>query len=201
MKKIIEELFRLQASSFKLQAKTILGLVFVSCCLLQFAACGYSTKAGNMPAGIKTIYVKPFVNKIDITNEVTTVEQYRSYRPLLEVDITKKVIDRFNLDGSLKIAKKDSQDWLLEGELVEYRRDPLKYSDVDDETVTEYRINLVVNLALYDRNNKLIWSEQRFTGQTDYYTQGAYAKSESAAIDDAVTDLSRRIVERVVENW
>jgi hypothetical protein len=187
-----------------LQAKNIrkifLGLVLAACSL-QLAACGYSTKAGNMPAGIKTIYVMPFTNKIDITNEVTTLEKYRSYRPLLEVDITKKTIDRFNLDGSLKIGKRDSQDWLLKGELVEYRRDPLKYSDIDDETVTEYRINLIVNLFLYDRDNKLLWSEQRFTGQTDYYTQGAYAKSESTAIDDAVTDLSRRIVERVVENW
>jgi hypothetical protein len=175
--------------------------LMLAACSLQFIGCGYSTKGGYLPAGIKSIYVKPFVNKIDISNEITTTNKYRSYRPLLEIDITNKLVERFRLDGTLKIAKLDSQDWFLEGELVEFRKDPLKYADSDEETVTEYRINLMVNLILYDKDNKIVWSENRFNGQTEYYTQGAYAKSESAAIDDAITDLARRIVERVVENW
>lgn len=188
--------FRLQVNNFKL---IILRFALVACAL-QFVGCGYSAAGAYLPAGIKTIYVKPFVNKIDITSEITTLNKYQSYRPLLEVDITKKLIDRFILGSALKIAKIDSADWIIEGGLIEFRRDPLKYAD-DDETVLEYRINIVVSLNLYNKENKLVWSEPGFIGNTTYFTQGTLAKSETTAVNDAVVDLARRIVERVVENW
>ncbi|MDP8259509.1 MAG: LptE family protein [Candidatus Gygaella obscura] len=174
-----------------------LAVVFMA---VNLSACGYSASGANLPAGIKTIHVSPFKNRIDITSEVTTFNRYRSYRPLLEVDIRNSVIDRFLLDGALKIDNSENADWILEGELVEFRKDALKYGS-DDETVREYRINIVVNLSLFDREGRIIWGEPGFTGDTTYFTQGANAKSEVTAIDDALTDLARRIVERVVEDW
>jgi hypothetical protein len=68
--------------------------------------------------------------------------------------------------------------------------------------VEEYRLNLVVNLKLWDnKENKLVWQENRFTGETTYFTMGPQAKSEDSAMNDALTDLARRIVERTVEQW
>jgi len=40
-----------------------------------------------------------------------------------------------------------------------------------------------------------------FTGNTSYFTTGTQAKSEATAVNDALTDLARRIVERTVEQW
>ena len=83
---------------------------------------------------------------------------------------------------------------------MEFRQDPLRYTDNDE--VEEYRINLVVNISLWDKKeNKLIWGENNFTGDTTYFTRGSLAKSEDTAINDAIKDLSRRIVERTVEQW
>ena len=91
-------------------------------------------------------------------------------------------------------------DLALKGELVEFRRDALRYTNNDE--VDEYRINIVVNLSLWDKkNDKLSWEEKNFTGSATYFVTGAQAKSEEQAVQDAIKDLSRRIVERVVEQW
>jgi len=91
----------------------------------------------------------------------------------------------------------DTADLELKGELVEFRRDPLRYSDNDE--IDEYRLSLVVNLYLRDKKeNKLLWEEKNFTGDTSYFPA---QKSEDAAIRAAFDDLARRIVARVVEEW
>ena len=163
------------------------------------AGCGYTTRS-MISNQFKTIYIAPFANKIDITRETDTAYKYKIYKPMLETDITKSVINKFLFDGNLRPIEKESADLVLKGELVEFRRDPLRYTDLDE--VEEYRINLVVNISLWDnRENKLIWEEKNFTGDTTYFTRGQTAKSEDTAISDAISDLARRIVERAVEQW
>jgi hypothetical protein len=148
----------------------------------------------------KTIYISPFLNKVDITNEAYTADKYRLYRPMLETDITKAVTNKYLQDGNLKPLKQEAADLTLRGELVEFRKDPIRYGD--NNAVSEYRISLMVNLKLWDnKENKLEWEENNFTGESTYFTSGTQAKSESAAITDAITDLARRIVERTVEQW
>lgn len=172
----------------------ILGILFFS-----FSGCGYTTR--SMISGkYKSIYVTPFVNKIDITDESYIGSKYKVYRPLLETDITKAVNNKYLFDGNLKPVKKESADMVLKGELMDFRRDPLRYTDSDD--VAEYRLNLVVNISLWDnKEDKLIWEEKGFTGQFSYFPVGALATSESTAINNAIDDLARRIVERTVEQW
>ncbi len=119
---------------------------------------------------------------------------------MLETDITRSVINKFLFDGNVRPVAEDSADLILKGELVEFRRDPLRYTDNDE--VEEYRINLIANLSLWDRKeDKLVWEEKNFTGDAIYFVSGSQAKSEELAINDALDDLSRRIVERVVEQW
>jgi len=166
---------------------------------LQLAGCGYTTRS-MISNKFRTIYIASFVNKIDITKETDVGNKYKIYRPYLETDITRAVINKFLLDGNLKIAKEEAADLILRGELVEFRKDPLRYSDSDE--VEEYRVNLVVNLTLWDnKDDKLVWEEKNFTADTTYFTTGSSAKSEATAINDAVTDLAKRIVERTVEQW
>lgn len=174
-------------------------------CFLFFAAggCGYTTR--SMISGrFRTIYITPFVNKIDFTQETALANKYKVNRPLLESEITKAVIDKYVFDGNLRPQDKESADLVLRGELIEFRRDPLRYTESDE--VEEYRINIVVNISLWDtRENKVIWEEKGFTGDASYFTSFAAinpsGKTEEAAITDAVKDLSRRIVERTVEEW
>ena len=161
--------------------------------------CGYATKS-LLPSDQRYIYVEPFVNKINITSETSQTNSYRIYRPLLEADVTKAVVDRFIYDGNLKITNLDKADLVLSGQLINYNRQPLRYLSGDN--VEEYRLNVVVNIQVKStKTDELIWEENNFIGDTTYFTTGSLAKSEDTSITDAVKDLARRIVERTIEGW
>ncbi|TBR17643.1 hypothetical protein EPO66_02370 [bacterium] len=176
-----------------------LGVIFA----VISGGCGYTTRS-MISNKYRTIYITPFVNKIDITRDTDVANRYKINRPMIETDITKSVVNKYLFDGNLKPIKQEDADLTLKGEVVEFRRDPLRYTDNDD--IEEYRLNLVVNIQLWDnKENKLLWEENGFTGDTTYYTSfhavASEVKTESVAVNDAITDLSRRIVERSVEQW
>lgn len=173
----------------------------VICYLLiaLLSGCGYTTRS-MISNKFHTIYVTPFVNKIDITKEADAGSKYKLYRPMIETDITRHVSNRYLFDGNLKPSKEELADLVLKGEVVEFRKDPLRY--LDNDVVSEYRINLMVNISLWDKKeDKLLWQENNFTGDTTYFTQGSQTKSEDTAVNDALNDLARRVVERTVEEW
>jgi hypothetical protein len=167
--------------------------------VLAVSGCGYTTSS-LLPPRLKTIYVENFKNSINVTAEQSELRMYRGYKPGMEVEITKAVIDRFMFDGNLKVTPEEKADLILKSELVDYKRDSLRY-DANDN-VEEYRIKLVVNISLKEASSGMIlWTEKGFTGETTYRLSGSGAKNESAAIRDAVSDLARRIVERTIEAW
>jgi hypothetical protein len=160
--------------------------------------CGYTTRT-MLPDGIKSIQVEIFKNEIDITKEVSAKDKYEVYRPNLEIDLRNKIIDRIFLDGYLKVSSGHHADSILEGQIIEYRKDPLRYQNED---VTEYRISLVCNIRLISSSgSKVLFEEKNITGDTTYFTTGSLQKSETQALSDAMQDLARRIVNRIVENW
>lgn len=167
--------------------------------LVQICGCGYTTHS-LLPGGARSIYVANFVNKIDMAQETSDARMYLGYRHALEAEITKAVVDRFIYDGNLRVSKEEGADIALVGELIDFRREGLRYDKNDN--IEEYRIRLVVDIKLEDlRKKKILWKEKNFSGEATYRTTGSLAKSESSGIDDAVEDLSRRIVERTVEGW
>jgi len=152
-----------------------------------------------MPDNIRTIQIETFKNNIDITKEVSAKDKYEVYRPNLEVDLRDAVVNRIFLDGNLKMADRESADAVLEGQIVQYRKDPLRYQN---EVVQEYRISLVCDIKLINqKDSKVLFEEENITGDTTYFTTGALQKTETSALNDALLDLARRIVNRIVENW
>ena len=176
----------------------ILSLCILLCGLLAISGCGYTTRS-LITQEYQTIYVRPFVNKIDITSDTSVARGYKTYYPLLENDITRKIIDRFVLDGNLRLGKEDDADLILEGELTDYRKDALRYSSSDSDEVQEYRISIAVSIKLYNTANQtLLWQLNNFIGDTTYFPD---RKSESSAISEAVDDLARRVIDRVIDVW
>lgn len=159
------------------------------------AGCGYSTRS-LLPAHLKTLHIEPIKNEIDFT-----VEGQRSlYIPLLEVKLRNAIIDRYQFDGNLRIAEAGTADLVLKAELREYHRAELRATDSDE--TEEYRIYIVIDMALYDtRDNELRWEEKGFTGEATFFTTGPRVTSEDSAINEAIEDLARRIVERTIEDW
>lgn len=173
----------------------ILFLVFIS----LLSGCGYTTRSLLSPQ-FKSICVENFKNLVNITEEETDERMYRGYRPGMEIDVTKQVIDRFLFDGNLKVANIKDCDLILKGELIDFKKEALRYDRNDN--VEEYRVRLTVNIELVDaKTDKTIWKEKGFAGEATYRTTGSLAATESASVKDALSDLARRIVERTVEGW
>jgi hypothetical protein len=157
--------------------------------------CGYSARSA-LPANLRTIHVEPIKNKINYTDE----NRRNVYFPLMEVNARNAIIDRVLFDGNLRLTEPDMAAMILKGDLVGYERQPIRY-DVNEQ-VEEYRVYVVVNLELLDAKDNLpIWKEPGFTGEATYTVIGANASNEAAALAEAMTDLGRRVVERIVENW
>lgn len=170
-----------------------LGILAMTLCFVT--GCGYTT-GSVISSRFQTVYVAPFKNKIDYGSE----KEKNVYLPLMEVKVTNAVVDRFLFDGNLDIATEDRADIVLKGELLRYERSPLRYDDNDE--VQEYRIAITVNISLWEPGkSEPVWSEPYFMGDTTYYTSGSLVITEDAAVEKAITDLARRIVERTIEDW
>ena len=173
-------------------------MMSISCGLLS-AGCGYTTRTSLRP-GIRSVYVKPFANKIDMTNPSSSYQNFPVYVHAMEIDITNAVINQFQINGILRPADLPHADLSLEGDLVEFRQDALRFSNSDQ--IQQWRLNVVANVRAYDLSTKeKLWEENRITGDYIYITTGPNAESESSALQKAIQDLARRVVERTVEYW
>ena len=167
--------------------------------LFTFSGCGYTNKLLLAPGSDK-IFVETFKNKIDITKESSASQKYNVYRPFLETKATDAVINKIIYDGNFKVVDKDSADLIFQGEVVNFLRQPLRYSDAND--ILEYRLNIMVNFTLKDsRTGKIILEQKNLTADASYFLTGNSAKTEDSAVDTLLSDLAKRVVSRIVNRW
>jgi hypothetical protein len=161
--------------------------------ILVIAGCGYTT-GSLLPSKYKTIFVTPFKNSVGFQSHNI------DYVPQLEVKVRDAVVNRFLFEGHLRIGQEETSDLVLRGELKGFERQELRVTENED--VQEFRINIIADLELWDPvDQKVVWSEPNFAGEATYFVTGPQAKSETAAIDEAISDFAKRAVERVLEDW
>lgn len=167
--------------------------------ILFLTGCGY--RVGTiLPMNIKSIAVPTFKN--------STPE------PGVEIGVTNQVISQFQIDGTLKVVEEEDADVRLEGELLEYRREPLRYTGTDFKDVSEYRLRLITRLTLVDlKTGQPIWAKRVVEGETTYFVGGdslrdtertalgALTEQERSQIPTLEEDLAHDVVESVVEGW
>jgi len=176
--------------------KKYLAFILSAMFLISAAGCGYS-RTSLIASRYSTIYVEMFENKISFTQEAA---KRNLYFPLLEVDTHDAIVDRFLFDGNLRATKETSAELTLVGSLKSYRRVGLRFTDNDD--VEEYRVYITVGLELWNNETaQMLWEEVSFVGQATYFVSGSEATTEEEAVNRAVEDLARRVVERVIEDW
>ena len=171
--------------------------------LLGLNSCGYYTTRALSPKAPKAIYIEPFLNKIDVVSENSSSlsQRFRTYHPLMEKDLRSAVINRLVYDGGLRLGDKQAADLILKGELVDYRKDVLRYQN-NQEDAAEYRVSIVMGFKLFKKGEEnSLWAEPNFTADATYFTSGTQAITEAQALDLAVADLAKRLVERIVEDW
>lgn len=139
------------------------------------------------------------VNAINLSGEITDKEPFRVYRPGIEVDITNAIINRFIFDGNLKVSSPEKADLILKAELVDYRRDALRYSDSED--IQEYRLSVRLDVTVTETGKqKVLWRES-VVGDSSFFLSGPRAISEDEAAQKAVEDAARRAVDKTIEIW
>lgn len=173
--------------------KRSIALVFaVLVSFSTLSGCGYSTKM-VLPDYMQKVYVPNFENAIEINDRYTYVSG-------LEADITNAVIDRVLYDGSMTLVKEDEADVILKGRIKRYEQEGVRFNDTED--IQEYRLFVVVEFQLVRTDTgEVIIEEQNFTGDAEYFIEGANAVSERQAADSAIEDLAKNIVDRIVEDW
>lgn len=165
----------------------VMGLSFA-----LIAGCGYTSKT-VLPNDIQSIYVKTVLNKIPI-------DQMYSYQPGLEMDITNAIIQRFQVDGNLKIADESRADAVLSANLTAYEQEGVRFNAL--EGVAEYRLFIVLDLTLTHRETgEVIWTEPNFSGNEEYFVTEVRAQGQRAATIEAIKDLAEKVVDRVTEDW
>ena len=173
-------------------------VVFWCSMLSAVSGCGYTTKS-LLPENIRRVHVAPVKNSIDLSEEISDKTPFRVYRPGLEVELTNAIINRVIFDGTLKVAPPEKADAVLDVALVDYRRDPLRYSEGED--VREYRLSVTIDVNFTNTvDGKKLWT-QRITGDNTFFLSGPRAISEDQAAAKAVEDTARRVIEAVVETW
>ena len=193
---MITSAFSVQPSAF---SRAFFRVVLIADCCALIAGCGSTTRPG-LVSHLKTVYVKPFENKIDMTQLSAGDERFPIYRHQMEVDLTKEIITRYQFTGLLRPISRERADCRVEGELIGFRRDALRYDA--SQQIEEWRLSVIVNLRFFDQTTQtMLWEENGFTGDTTYFALGTNAESEADALNRAITDLARRIVERTVEDW
>lgn len=161
-----------------------ISLIFISISLvLNLFGCGY--RVGSLlPADIKTVAVPMFVNKTP--------------EPELASIVTNGIIQELIADGTLQVTEYENADTLLLGEIIDYKREPLRFTK--KEVTSEYRLIIVVRVVFKDlRHNEVMWKNSRIEGETTFFVGASLPASERAALPEAVEDLAHHIVEKVVE--
>ncbi|MDP8262872.1 MAG: LptE family protein [Candidatus Ancaeobacter aquaticus] len=150
-------------------------------CVMSIVGCGY--QLGSIKVGDKdNLHIPIFKNNTNTYG--------------IEGLVTEAVINRLLVDGSYKIVGKDQADYILDGEIIEYRRDANVFDRAD--VPGEFRITITARLTLKDaKTGKVIWTASDAYGEANY-ARGAYQLESERASWPAVTeDLARDITEKI----
>lgn len=141
----------------------------------------------TLPPGVETLYVPSFGNK---TGE-----------PQVETEATRKTIQEFQKDGTLKIVGEELADARLEVTLTRYKLEPLRFDRDQNKTTKEYRLIIGATARLVNAKTSELISERQVEGDATFEVVGDLTNSKRQALPAAAQDLAHDIVESVVEYW
>ena len=159
---------------------------YTICIALCIVGCGYRLGSVNPNDPIKSIAIPTFKNS--------------STEPGIQTRATNAIITQFQIDGAYEIVDRSQADAILEGNVISYDRNALRFTRQD--VTREYRLTIGVSLRLVDaRTGKLIWGATRVDGDTSFFINVSLPEDERRALPEALQDLAEHVVERTVERW
>lgn len=174
--------------------------------IIIFTGCGYYSMAGSIPPHIKSIAI-PLVN--NQTAEFGIAES-----------ITDNIIEVFNEENILRIVDESNADSILRGIIISLEDAPYTFSS--EEAVSEYRINLTMDITWNDVENDVDLLKKRYSGWGAYGLSGdistdgidndgdgkideddddEFGEPRSFATKIAITKIAEDIVNSILTSW
>lgn len=154
-------------------------IVFLCLLSLFFSACGYRfTGGGNLPQGIKTVYIAMLENRTSETGA--------------ENIFTNDLIYEFTKNN--EVASKDQADAYLSGIIKSMSIETISHRGT--YTSLERRVKIALDLKLTDTDGKVIWIAKDISENEEYDVMSDKLATEKKR-RDAILALSKRLAEKV----
>lgn len=163
---------------------------------IVLGGCGYTTR--GLVQSEKNIAIAPVINNIKIAQESRRYSNFTTYPVLIEKRLTNVLVNKFNIDGHLRVSDSEVDTLKLSCVINEYKRETTRYTNAED--IKEQKLRLYVHMKLINSQGETV-KEKDVVGETSYFLTGANSMSESAAQGLLIDDTARRIMEAVVEEW
>ena len=171
----------------KLRFPAALLALTLALTLTLISGCGiYSFKSGKIKDGIKTVSVELFENQAQLVN------------PVLAVDLTEKIKDKFISQSSLRLANFDG-DMAFEGQIVQYDVRPVAIQGNETAASNRLTIGLKVKYTC-EKYPEDSW-DKTFQQFSDFGSSLSLNDVEADLVKDIVDRLSQDIFNKALSNW
>lgn len=153
--------------------------------LILFCTCTWTPRT-VLPEYFRIIHIPKFNND--------TLE------PDLVESISKKVIEKFELDGRLTITEHVSKaNGILFGNIVKYKKTPISYTEMGELDVNALTLKITIKLREIKSGK---WLHDTYVEETlNFNMKSEPVETELDARERLVESLSDRIVSKVIEGW
>jgi outer membrane lipopolysaccharide assembly protein LptE/RlpB len=169
-------------SKFEYKKVKVLSMKFLDflkmALLLSFFSCVYSFSSGSFGG---TLFISTLENE--------------TQNPDIGRILTEGLINAFISDGRVKIAKASEGDYILEGVINGYDRQPQSYTPEGE--IEEYRLTVSANFSLKQREKeKNEWDKpinESFVYPSDF--------DELSAVDSVAAKVKNSLLRLMLEDW
>jgi len=161
-----------------MQKKVLSLLIFAVLC---FLGCWYYSFSGKPLTGVKTIAIPPFADR---TSEVQIRDRLQSM-----------LISTFQNENVLKVVGQNEADVILNGVIEEIKDVPT--APTRQEEARQFELRVVVRIKVENKKTgKTMLTEQ--VNSIGFYKD---LQQRDTAMEQALQQLSRDIVNKVLSNW
>jgi len=163
---------------------------FVACAtaVLSVGCAGYhlgSVNPDTRAGGEKSIEVLPFNNQ--------------TLQPRLGDAVTRALRERFQADGTYRLATHGEGGIVVSGVITHYQREGLSYLNTDVATVENYRVGAAAHITARERGTGKLLLDQDVRGYALVRVGTDLASAERQSLPLLAEDLARKTVELLTE--
>lgn len=154
----------------------------------------------GLTAGCAGYHVGPVNGVVARQNSVEIVPfNNQTLQPRLGDAVTQALRERFQTDGTYRLATHNDGDLIVTGVLSLYKRQGLSYLSRDVATTENYRVALTARVTVRERSTNKLLLDKNVEGYTLVHVGLSLADAERQAAPLLAQDLARNITQLLTE--